>query len=256
LRTQIIVLHRYPYGETSWVVKALSPDVGVLSLLVKGAKSKNSQFKAGIDPLAYSEIEIRYNHHKGNASLIIPKETYLQNYFPKMRLNLQNLATAQLMAEILLKLGNGKPHAAEEFKWLLNNLEYLELNTIQENSLSFWLHKLCDILGYAPMLSKCGQCGQELLQGPADLWPALGGAVCKNCLGKRKSGYDSIFLQDIGNFANGKSSERQISWQRIENFFLWHLKAHTGTLDNLKTWEWLLETRKLGDKDWIKKTFI
>jgi len=244
LRTQIIILHRYPYGDSSWIVKALSPDVGVLSLLVKGAKSKNSQFKTGIDPLAHSEIEIHYNRYKGNSSLIIPKEAYLQNYFPKMRSNLQSLASAQLMAEILLKLGNEKSHAAEEFKWLLNNLEYLELNTIEENSLSLWLHKLCDILGYAPTLSKCGQCGQELLQGPADLWPALGGAVCKSCLGERKSGYDPAFLQELGNFANGKSN-KQNSWQRIENFFLGHLRDHTGALENLKSWEWLLETRRL-----------
>jgi DNA repair protein RecO (recombination protein O) len=246
LRTQIIILHRYAYGDSSWIVKALSPDVGILSLLVKGAKSKNSQFKAGADPFAHSEIEIRYNRHKGNSSLIIPKEAYLQNYFPKMRSNLQSLAVAQLMAEILLKLGNEKSHASEEFKWLLNNLEYLELNIVQKDSLSLWLHKLCDILGYAPTLLKCGQCGQELLQSPADLWPASGGAICKSCLGKRKSSYDPVFLQELGNFANGKNDERQISWQRIENFFLGHLKVHTGLLDNLRSWEWLLETRRLG----------
>ncbi|MCL2100368.1 MAG: DNA repair protein RecO [Fibromonadales bacterium] len=244
MRTQIIVLHRYAYGDSSWIVKALSPDVGILSLLVKGAKSKKSPFKTGIDPLAHSEIEIRYDRHK-NSSLIIPKEAALQNYFPKMRSNLQSLASAQLMAEILLKLGKEKSHAAEEFKWLLNNLKYLELNAIKENSLSLWLHELCDILGYAPTLSKCGRCGQELLQGPADLWPALGGAVCKVCLGIRKSSYDPIFLQELGNFANGKSHEKQISWQRIENFFLGHLKNHTGALENLRSWEWLTETRRL-----------
>jgi len=247
MRTQIIILHRYAYGDSSWIVKALSPDVGILSLLVKGAKTKNSKFKAGIDPLALSEIEIRYNRHKGNSSLIIPKEAFLQNYFPKMRSNLQSLAAAQLMAEILLKLGNGKSYASEEFKWLLNNLEYLELNAIQENSVSIWLQKLCNILGYAPTLLKCGQCGQEILHSPADLWPASGGAICKSCLGKRKPSYDSAFLQELGNFASGKSEEKQISWQRIENFFLGHLKIHTGLLDNLRSYEWLLETRRLGN---------
>jgi len=199
LRTQIIVLHRYAYGDSSWIVKALSPDVGLLSLLVKGAKSKNSQFKAGIDPLAHSEIEIRYNRHKGNSSLIIPKEASLQNYFPKMRSNLQSLASAQLMAEILLKLGNENSLSEKEFKWLLNNLEYLELNAVKENSLSLWLDKLCDILGYAPRLSPA----QKL-----QLWAQ--------------------------------------KTQRIENFFLSHLRTHTGALENLRTWDWLMETRRLS----------
>jgi DNA repair protein RecO (recombination protein O) len=228
MRTQIIVLHRYAYGDSSWIVKALSPDGGILSLLVKGAKSKKSAFRAGIDPLAHSEIEFRYNKYKGNSSLIIPKEVFLQNYFPKMRSNLQSLAIAQLMAEILLKLGNEKSLAEAEFNWMLNNLKYLELNAVKENSLSLWLHKLCEILGYAPMLSKCGQCGEELSHGPADLWPSLGGAICKNCLGTRKPGYDPN------------------SWQRIENFFLAHLKVHTNALNNLKTWEWVVETRRLA----------
>jgi DNA repair protein RecO (recombination protein O) len=244
MRTQIIVLHRYAYRDSSWIVRALSPDVGILSLLVKGAKSKNSPFRAGIDPLAHSEIEIRYNRHRGTP-LIIPKEVYLQNYFPKIRSDLQNLAAAQLMAEILLKLGSDESYAAAEFKWLLNNLKCLELHDVRENSLSIWLHKLCDILGYAPRLSRCGQCGQELLQdGLADLWPALGGAVCKNCLGERKPSYDKIFLQELGDFVNGKSNI-QNSWQRIENFFLGHLRMHTG-VPNLRSWEWLLETRRLG----------
>jgi len=199
LRTQIIVLHRYAYGDSSWIVKALSPDVGLLSLLVKGAKSKNSQFKAGIDPLAHSEIEIRYNRHRGNSSLIIPKEASLQNYFPKMRSNLQSLASAQLMAEILLKLGNESSLSEKEFKWLLNNLEYLELNCVKENSLSLWLDNLCDILGYAPRLSQAQK---------AQLWAQ--------------------------------------KTQRIESFFLSHLKTHTGALENLRTWDWLLETRRLS----------
>jgi DNA repair protein RecO (recombination protein O) len=246
MRTQIIVLHRYAYGDSSWIVKALSPDLGILSLLVKGAKSKNSKFKASIDPLAHSEIEIRYNRCKGNSSLIIPKEAFLQNYFQKMRTNLQSLAAAQLMAEILLKLGNNSSYAAEEFKWLLNNLEYLELNDANENSLSLWLHKLCDILGYAPMLLNCGLCGQKLLQAPADLWSSVGGAVCQSCLGERKPGYDPVFLQELGNFANGKNNLKQNSCQRIENFFLGHLKVHAGALDNLRSYEWLVETRRLA----------
>jgi DNA repair protein RecO (recombination protein O) len=244
MRTQIIVLHRYAYGDSSWIVKALSPDLGILSLLVKGAKAKNSPFKAGIDPLAHSEIEIRYSRRK-EASLIIPKEVYLQNYFPKMRGSLQSLAAAQLMAEILLKLGSGESHAEAEFKWLLNNLECLDLHSIKNNSLSIWLRKLCEILGYAPVLSKCGQCGAELSQGPADLWPALGGAVCSDCLGERKSSYDSLFLQELWSFARGKSDLQQASWQRIENFFVKHLGAHTGALENLRSWDWVVETRKL-----------
>jgi DNA repair protein RecO (recombination protein O) len=247
MRTQIIVLHRYAFGDSSWIVKALSPDVGILSLLVKGAKSKNSKFKTSIDTLVHSEIEIRYNRCKGNSSLIIPKEAFLQNYFSKMRTNLQSLAAAQLMAEILLKLGSNSSYAAEEFKWLLNNLEYLELSKANENSLSLWLHKLCDILGYAPMLLNCGQCGQKLLQGPADLWYSVGGAVCKSCLGERKSGYDPVFLQELGNFANGRNNSAQNSCQRIENFFLGHLKVHAGALDNLRSYEWLTETRRLAN---------
>lgn len=252
MRTQIIVLHRYAYGDSSYIVKALSPDVGVLSLLIKGAKSKKSPFKTAIDPLVHSEVELNYNKYK-SASLIIPKEVCLQNYFSKMRSNLQSLASAQFMAEILLKLGNSSFNATEEFNWLLNNFNCLEEDRVNENSISVWLNKLCNILGYAPRLSYCSKCGAELLQGPADLWPAFGGAVCKTCLGAKKSTYDSIFLYELGIFAKEnsiteqkeKNSLAKNSWQRIENFFLSHLKTHVGTLENLKSWDFLLEARQL-----------
>jgi DNA repair protein RecO (recombination protein O) len=73
------------------------------------------------------------------------------------------------------------------------------------------------------------------------LWHSAGGAVCEKCLGEKKPSYDPIFLQELGNFANGKCN----SSQRIENFFLGHLKVHAGALDNLRSYEWLIETRKL-----------
>ncbi|GHV10853.1 hypothetical protein AGMMS49938_00570 [Fibrobacterales bacterium] len=242
MKTSIIVLHRYPYGDSSWVVKTLSPDVGVLSLLVKGAKSKNSPFKTAIDPLVHSELELRY---KSGNSLLFPKEVCLRDYYPKMRTRLQDLATAQFFAEVLLRLGTNESYAAEEFLWFRGVLETLELNGANEKSMSVWLQKLCEILGYAPVILTCGLCGRDLTDAPADIWFSHGGAVCHNCLDNKKTSYSKDFLSELHQFACGKSELPATAYSRIENFFLRHLRTHTGALENLRSWEWLQETRGL-----------
>jgi DNA repair protein RecO (recombination protein O) len=39
-KVKIIVLHRYAYSDSSWVVKALSAEQGIIALLIKGGKRK------------------------------------------------------------------------------------------------------------------------------------------------------------------------------------------------------------------------
>ena len=45
IKTRAIVLHRYAYSDSSWIVKALTEEVGIVSFIVKGGKRKESPFK-------------------------------------------------------------------------------------------------------------------------------------------------------------------------------------------------------------------
>jgi DNA repair protein RecO (recombination protein O) len=243
LHTPVVVLHRYAYSDSSWVVKALSPDAGILSLLVKGGKSKNSAFRTSLDPLSLSEVVLRYRQQQ---ELHIPREAALQNRFPRLRERLEDLALAQVMAEILLRLGSAGGHAAEEFHLLRRTLERLEESPGTCDTLANFLSELCSILGYSPVMNSCVQCGETLLE-IADLWPAMGGGVCAVCLGRKAPAYSKSFIQELLRFTEGHTApEEKDLWLRLENFFLQYLRIHTGGLDNLRSLSWLAETRRLS----------
>lgn len=41
IKTRAIVLHRFPYSDSSFIVKALTEESGIVSFIVKGGKKKN-----------------------------------------------------------------------------------------------------------------------------------------------------------------------------------------------------------------------
>ena len=61
IKTRAIVLHRFAYSDSSFIVKALTEECGVVSFIVKGGKRKESPFKGALDPLALSEVVFRQN---------------------------------------------------------------------------------------------------------------------------------------------------------------------------------------------------
>ena len=41
IKTRAIVLHRFPYSDSSWIVKVLAEESGIVSFIVKGGKRKD-----------------------------------------------------------------------------------------------------------------------------------------------------------------------------------------------------------------------
>ncbi len=50
--TPAIVLHAFPYGESSKIVRLATPGHGVLSAIAKGAQRNKSKFGARLQPLS------------------------------------------------------------------------------------------------------------------------------------------------------------------------------------------------------------
>ena len=111
IKSRAIVLHRYAYSDSSWIVKALTEESGIVSFIVKGGKRKESPFKGALDPLALSEVVFRENP---NAELQYIKEATLIDWRKNMREDLLALAKAQVMAEMVLRYApQGIPLQAE-----------------------------------------------------------------------------------------------------------------------------------------------
>jgi len=247
IKTQVIVLHRYPFSESSFVVKVLSPESGVVSLLVKGARRKESPFRIALDPLALTELVYLPSTRR---ELQIPREATLLRYHRNLRSDLELLAMSQVMAETLLRLAQEGGHYREEYELMQGLLAWLDGEDATSQSwhaipkpfaLAWFLHELGESLGFRLHLESCVECQGSLAPYPADLWPALGGGVCAKCLGKRHPSWSAFFREQVYQFVQVGFATGQAS--ALEQFFLQYLRIHTGHALDLHSWKWLQSLR-------------
>ena len=239
IKTRAIVLHRFPYSDSSWIVKALAEETGTVSFIVKGGKRKDSPFRGALDPLALCEIVYRENP---NTELQFLKEASVINWHAHLREDLLALAKAQVMAEIVLRYAPAGVPLEGEFSLLENALAALDAVNSGSGIFARWLLGICDLWGYTLDLHTCNRCGQAIEGAPADFHPETGAFVCKNCLGvetprARKETLDGFYAL--------RSDNEPATPEYVENALLAYLRNHIGFMREINSLKFLNETRKL-----------
>ena len=140
IKSKSIVLHRYPYSDSSWIVKALTEECGIVSFIVKGGKRKESPFRGALDPLALAEVVFKHNP---NAELQFVKEATLLRWHESMRGDLLHLAQAQVMAEMILRYAPQGVPLDEEFQHLEGALAELDSKDLADGAFARWLLATC-----------------------------------------------------------------------------------------------------------------
>jgi DNA repair protein RecO (recombination protein O) len=252
IKTRAIVLHRFAYSDSSFIVKALTEECGVVSFIIKGAKRKESPFKGALDPLALSEAVFRQNPAK---ELQFIKEASIVNWHAHLRASLMDLAIAQVMAEIVLRYAPPGTPIPEEFALLEQALANLDApvdapgKTCADMVFSRWLLDICDLWGYHLDLGMCSRCEKPLTEPAADFSPESGALICKHCLGVQSArarqetlqGLWELHLQEIHPNPVQNLSGRVF----VENALLSYLRNHIGFLKEIHSLSWLQEVRKL-----------
>lgn len=239
-KTNVIVLHRFPYSDSSFIVKALSREQGVVSFLVKGGKRKESAFKGSLDPLAESEVVFNSN---AKAELQFLKEATLINWHGALRNDLLLQAKASVMAEILLKFAPQGLPLENEFISLQKALEELDNSDIGDYALSRFLFELSDSFGFAMDMEHCGICGEELKNPPVDFKEDTGDMLCRNCCFTVATGRRAEYLSDLQMVSREQSPENA---SQTEAGILHYLRLHLGMQQKtLNSIAWLKEVRNL-----------
>ena len=263
IKTRAIVLHRFPYSDSSFIVKALTEECGIISFIIKGGKKKESPFRGALDPLALSEVVFRQNP---NTELQFIKEATLLDWRKDLRNDLLNLAKAQVMTEMILRYAPQGVPLQEDFERLEQSLsEFNEtcdssanatnaamLNAEQNdatlphphksNVFAQWLLDTCDMWGYNLDLGTCSRCGKTLDKPAADFFPETGGFVCQACLGVEHPRARPETLNGLWALHTGKEIEHP---EFTENALLTYLRHHIGFLKEIHSIKFLNETRKL-----------
>jgi len=177
--TLAIVLHTFPYGETSKIARLLTRDHGVQSVMAKGALRPKGKFGARLQVLSTGTAQIYF---KANRDLHTLAEFDVVKQRQELAADVRRYAAASGFAEVIMRFLPAESHPevfdlAEEVLDLLASAAEEELDVIALGAM--WA--AVSALGFAPRNDACARDGRVLPRGSVVFSVADGGFLCTSC---------------------------------------------------------------------------
>ncbi|MQA88869.1 MAG: DNA repair protein RecO [Gemmatimonas sp.] len=179
VETPALILHVFPYGDTSRILRLLTPGFGFRSVIAKGAQRPRSRFGGILEP--FTEGSALFNLREGRDLFSLSSFTLLK---PRQGIgrDLGAFAGASLLAELGLRAGTEEPNP-QLYAVMTRTLDTL---ADPDNSPVFvalaavW--HVVSILGFQPEVETCVRCGRPFdSTEPSRFDVEAGGSVCRTC---------------------------------------------------------------------------
>lgn len=179
ISARAVILQVFAYGDTSKILRFLTPDHGVRSVVAKGAMRPKSRYGGLLEPFT-----------EGQAQLFLRdgRDLHTLNGFDLVRgrqsigRSLIAFAGASLVAELVLRSATEEPNP-EIFDAVVYALDLLAdsgEDAAATALASVW--RTVALLGYEPQLRGCVVCGRRIDDDePARFDVHAGGVACTGC---------------------------------------------------------------------------
>lgn len=178
--TPAIVISTMRYGETSRIARLATRDLGIQSVIAKGALRPRSRFGAALHLLS-----------EGMAHVIPSKRSDLHTLaafdLARVRVDLaqrmDRFASASVLAEVMLRFAPAASHppSFDLLRGALDTLEVAPAAAVDPLSLRMTWH-LVSVLGFEPAIHQCARDGAAIATGrPMMFSTADGGLLCPGC---------------------------------------------------------------------------
>lgn len=175
------LLRKFPYSESSLVLKAFTREHGVVSFMAKGARRQNSRLHGLLEPGLHLQF-LFPSHARGEMRVLA--DVALLRDFPAVRDDIARQGLAQVFGEVLLKYLPDGARAPDFHDLLLRRLELLETeadgDALQAHLAAFLLD-FCKLSGFQPQFRLCAQCGERISGTLVEFSVERGGPVCGQC---------------------------------------------------------------------------
>jgi DNA repair protein RecO (recombination protein O) len=179
VRTPALILHAFPYGDTSRILRLFTLDFGLRSVIAKGAHTPRSRFGGVLEP--FTEGEAHFILREGRDLLTLSSFSLIRSRQAIGR-DFLAFAGASLIAEVLLRFATEDPQP-EAYRAVIDAFDRLCANDFDPGANSMAaLWKLIALFGYQPDLESCLRCRRSILDN--QFWhldAQAGGAVCLRC---------------------------------------------------------------------------
>ena len=179
ISARAVILQTFPYSETSKILRMLTEDLGVRSVVAKGALRPKSRFGGLLEPFTEGQVEFllkegRDLHTLSGFDLLRARQNIGRN--------LAAFTGASLIAELVLRVGTEESHP-ELFHAVTRALD--EIGEADQDhawrALAGVWHVIA-LLGYEPQLADCVICGNPVAPDePTRFDVDAGGIACLSC---------------------------------------------------------------------------
>jgi DNA repair protein RecO (recombination protein O) len=234
ISTRALILHGIPYGDTSRILRLLTADHGLRSVIAKGAQRPKNRFGGILEP--FTEGEAQFNLREGRDLFILAGFSLIRSRQGIGR-DLGGFAGASLISELLLRSATEEP-SPELFRTACLAMDDLAGSDDGSRRSLAWTWYIVSMLGYEPQMGSCVVCGRDFGTAEESRFDvASGGAVCRSC---RSSGriIPGYFRAEVASMATGAAGEMEwTQGNRRRHAALLHafLSAHLASERPLKS---------------------
>ena len=180
LETDVVVLHVFDYLESSRILRLLTREAGVQSVLAKGARRSARRFGSAVDLFAEGQAQLWIKPGRELQTLGALDVTRAR---AALALDLERFTAASALAELLLRVArdDAQPGLYDVLVGALDAIAVAPPDEARAVGLAgAW--RLVGELGFAPTSERCASCHAELAPDvPSAFSHAAGGALCGTC---------------------------------------------------------------------------
>ncbi|MFI5311231.1 MAG: DNA repair protein RecO [Gemmatimonadales bacterium] len=180
IQSESLVLHAFDYRETSRIVRLATHEVGVVSVIARGARRPGSRFSTALDLFASGVAHLAMHPTRDLHTLTAFDVARAR---PELAESLARFGAASAVSELCLRFAKeddtGRVHAAVTA--LIDAIAASSREAVAGVALGgAW--RLVAELGFAPSVEHCASChGPVPAAQPATFHHRIGGVLCGRC---------------------------------------------------------------------------
>jgi DNA repair protein RecO (recombination protein O) len=183
-RTSAIVLRRWDFSETSFVVALLTASFGKMRALAKGAKRPRSPMQGGLEPVTLGDVVV---YRKAPPAMHILSQAQTSEYWREIRRDLPRFYAAHYFAELLLGLVPEEVPDPDLFEHAAGAFRRLDAGGRVEAVTVSFEAGLLRRSGSFPRTDGCVDCGSPWKERDRVAFHApSGGALCPACASRKQ----------------------------------------------------------------------
>ena len=180
LVTEAIVLHAFDYLETSRIIRLMTRDAGIQSVLARGARNSRKRFGNAVDLFAQGTAEIQFRPDRELQSLTALEVTRSRS---QMAQDVGRFTAGSMIAELAMRCTSDEPAPGlfDAVEMALDRIVAAAPDDTVDAALSgAW--NMVATLGFTPALDLCANCHASLDSAATVAFShSAGGAVCAGC---------------------------------------------------------------------------